>query len=70
MSEGKKGSHGKTDAWVKSLNRLALKMDEACDSVHPSCWPYITKDEKAKWKKLAGFDAGRKVEPFEFEVGE
>lgn len=35
------------------MNRLARKMDEACDGVHPSAWAELTARDRARYVALA-----------------
>ena len=39
--------------WVRRLNAIAAKLDEACRGVHPSAWPELIAKHKAEWKALA-----------------
>lgn len=43
----------KLDNQIKKLNTIARKIDELCESMHPSAWGEATLDLTIKYKKLA-----------------
>lgn len=41
-------------AWVRRVNALARKLDDATDGVHPSAWPEITDAQRLEYRRVAG----------------